>query len=304
MQGYITDPEEPGGLVLREVPEPTPSSSDVIVDVHAYAVNRGELTLLQLRPNGWQPGQDVAGVVASQAPDGSGPPVGTRVVGCADGGGWSQRVAVPSYRVGSIPDNVSFEQAAALPVAGLTALRGLRLGGLLLGRRVLITGASGGVGSFAIQLAVLAGAKVTSLVSGPGRVDVARRLGSHEVVTKLDERSGPFHLVFDGVGGDVLMDATQHTAPGGVIVTYGLAGGKKAELAFSDVAGRQLVGFRVYATDLQTFGEDLAFLAELIGSGHLRDFIGTTREWRDTAAAVDTLRQHATTGKVVLTVAG
>jgi NADPH:quinone reductase-like Zn-dependent oxidoreductase len=302
MRGHITDPAAAGGLALREVPEPTPSSSDVIVDVRAYAVNRGELGLLQNRPNGWQPGQDVAGVVVSQAPDGSGPPVGTRVVGCADGGGWSQRVAVPSYRVGPIPDNVSFEQAAALPVAGLTALRGLRLGGLLLGRRVLITGATGGVGSFAIQLASLSGAKVTSLVSGPGRVDVARGLGSHEVVTKLDEGSGPFHLVFDGVGGDVLVDAAHHLAPGGVIVTYGMAGGKKAELAFSDVAAGQFIGFRVYATDLRTFGEDLSFLAELVGKGALRDYIGTTCDWRDTVEAVDTLRKHETTGKVVLTV--
>ena len=113
MLGNITNPSAPGGLELRDLPDPTPGSSDVIVDVRAYAVNRGELGLLQQRPDGWQPGQDIAGVISAQAPDGSGPPVGTRIVGIADGGGWSQRVALPSFRVGVLPDNVSFSEAAA-----------------------------------------------------------------------------------------------------------------------------------------------------------------------------------------------
>src|SRR5438552_14823436 len=96
--GQITNPSAPGGLERRELPDPKPSSEDVVIDVKAYAVNRGELGLLQQRTDGWQPGQDVAGVIAAQAGDGSGPPVGTRVVGCADGAGWSQKVAVPNYR--------------------------------------------------------------------------------------------------------------------------------------------------------------------------------------------------------------
>ncbi len=302
MLGHITNPSVPGGLQLRELPDLTPSPSDVVVDVRAYAVNRGELSLLQQRTEGWQPGQDVAGIIAASASDGSGPPVGSRVVGIADGGGWAQRVAVPSYRVGVIPDNVSFADAAALPVAGLTALRGLRAGGAILGRRVLITGASGGVGSFGVQLAALGGAHVTGLVSGEHRVEAVRALGAHQVLTKLDDKTGPFHMVLDGVGGPALLDAAHHLAPGGVIVTYGMASGQKAEIAFSDLRGGQLIGFGVYRTDVTTFGEDLAFLAGLVGSGKLKDYVGTTRDWRDTVQAVDTLRQHATTGKVVLIV--
>src|SRR5262249_20238354 len=177
MIGHITDPNAEGGLALRELPEPTPSPADVLVEVRAYAVNRGELNLLQQRPHGWAPGQDVAGVVVKAAADGKGPAPGTRVVGAAEGGGWSQRVVVPSHRVAAIPDNVAFADAAALPVAGLTALRALRTGGPLLGRRVLVTGASGGVGSFAVQLARVAGAHVTALVSGPHRADDGQQLG-------------------------------------------------------------------------------------------------------------------------------
>src|SRR5690349_13517038 len=100
MLGHVTDPSAPDGLDRRGLP-----------------------------------GQDVAGVVARAAADGSGPPEGTRVVGIADGGGWSKRVLVPAHRVAPLPDATSFEDAAALPVAGLTALRALREAGPLLGRR-------------------------------------------------------------------------------------------------------------------------------------------------------------------------
>ena len=154
MLGYVTDPRAPGGLERRKLDEPVPEGpNQVIVEVRAFAMNRGELHLLGQRADGWHPGQDVAGVVVARAADGSGPPVGTRVVGLADQGGWSERVCVPSHRVAPLPEAVSFAQGAALPVAGLTALRGLRLGGPLLGRSVLVTGASGGVGTFAVLLA-------------------------------------------------------------------------------------------------------------------------------------------------------
>lgn len=305
MLGHITDPEAEAGLDLREIPEPSPSPSEVLVEVSAYAVNRGELGLLQQRPNGWTPGQDVSGLVAATAADGSGPRPGTRVVGAADGGGWSQRVAVPSHRVAAIPDQVSFEEAAALPVAGLTALRALRTGGQLLGRRVLVTGASGGVGSFAVQLAKVAGAHVTGLVSGAHRVDTVRALGADEVVTTLDESSGRFDLVLEGVGGPVLVDAIHHLAPDGTVAAYGMAGGERASLAFSDFRGAthgRLIGFFVYGTDVQTFGEDLSLMAQLVGAGRMKVHIEVNRDWRQTRQAVDLLRQHQATGKVVLTV--
>src|SRR6266536_2786008 len=153
MLGYITDSAAPNGLDRRDLPEPEPTPHQAVIEVGAYAINRGELSLLSQRADGWTPGQDLAGVVVAAAADGTGPSAGTRVVGLADWGGWSERVAVPTHRIAPLPETVTFPRAAALPVAGLTALRTLRTGGALLGRRVLVTGASGGVGSFAVQLA-------------------------------------------------------------------------------------------------------------------------------------------------------
>jgi NADPH:quinone reductase len=306
MLGHITDPGAPGGLDRRELPDPEPGPHDVLVGVRAYAVNRGELSLLEQRGDGWLPGQDVAGEVLAQASDGSGPPVGTRVVGPADGGGWSQRVAIPSHRLAALPDGVSFADAAALPVAGLTALRTLRTGGSLLGRRVLITGATGGVGSFAVQLAVAAGAHTTALVSSERRVEAARALGPHAVLTSLDGTT-PFDLVVDGVGGQVLADAIHHLAPGGTVTAYGVAGGRpQTPLAFFDFAQAplgKLIGFFIYATGEETFGEDLAVLAGLVADGRLHVAKGVERDWSETLEAVQSLRDRQVTGKVVLTIA-
>ena len=99
MLGYITDPSAPAGLDRRELPDPEPGPHDVLVAVRAYAINRGELNLLEQRADGWRPGQDLAGVVAQAAADGSGPAPGTPVVGVADGAGWAERATVPSHRV-------------------------------------------------------------------------------------------------------------------------------------------------------------------------------------------------------------
>jgi NADPH2:quinone reductase len=146
----------PGGaapVAIAAVPEQAPAANEALVAVHRFSLNRGETRLFQVRPEGWRPGQDIAGVVVRQAVDGSGPPAGTRVVCLTDWEGWAERAAVPSHRMAALPDNVSFADAASLPVAGLTALRTLRHGAPLLGKRVLITGAAGGVGNLAVQLA-------------------------------------------------------------------------------------------------------------------------------------------------------
>jgi NADPH2:quinone reductase len=157
------------------------------------------------------------------AAEGSGPPVGTRVVFLANWGSWSELVAVPTHRVAPIPDDVSFAQAAALPVAGLTALRALRSGGPVLHRRVLVTvtGASGGIGHFAVQLAQAAGGRVTALVSGLHRIDVIRELG----IEDTEVGGGPFDLVVDGVGGQVLVEAVEALRQRQVTGKVVLAGG-------------------------------------------------------------------------------
>ena len=116
MKGYITDPAAPGGLRLAgDLPEPKPAMNELLVEVRAYSINRGELFLLKMRPDGWRPGQDLAGVVVRGAEDGTGPAAGTRVVGVVDWECWAERVAVPSHLAVALPENVSFEEAASLP---------------------------------------------------------------------------------------------------------------------------------------------------------------------------------------------
>src|SRR5215471_7897944 len=129
MRALVATANAQAPLELRDVDAPQASASESLVDVRAVSINRGELRLLGARPAGWRPGQDIAGVVSQAAADGSGPPVGTRVVALVDQAGWAERVAVPSSRIAALPDDISFAQAATLPVAGLTALRALRLGG-------------------------------------------------------------------------------------------------------------------------------------------------------------------------------
>jgi NADPH:quinone reductase-like Zn-dependent oxidoreductase len=307
MRGFITNQSAPGGLLLRDdLPEPEPAAADAVVEVRAFSVNRGEIRLLGERTEDWRPGQDVAGVIVRPAPDASGPPEGTRVVGIVDGAGWSERVAVPTARLAVLPDEVSHEQAASVPVAGLTALRALRLfDGPLLGRRVLVTGATGGVGHFAVQLARAAGAHVTALVSGPGRTDEARALGASAVVTSLNHDEEPFELVLDGVGGAVLADALGRTAPRGTVVTYGTVGGRGTEIglpAFRSAPLARLVGFFVYAVGVETMGADLAVLVGQMAAGNLVPHLGDVRSWERTAETIDELKNRRVVGKAVLRV--
>ena len=306
MQGFITDSAAPGGLRLADdFAEPRPAPGECVVEVRAFSINYGETLLVKERPDGWRPGQDVAGVVVGRAADGSGPAEGTRVAAYLDWEGWAERVPVPTRAVAPLDDRVSFEQAATLPVAGLTALRALREGGAVLGRNVLVTGATGGVGQFAVQLARAAGATVTAQVSSPSRETEGRELGAHHVVTSLqDPDLGPFHLVLDGVGGDLLAQAVHRMAPGATLVAYGRVGNAASQVSISDFYRQawnaRIVGF-VSPVPEETKGEDLAILAGLVADGRLRPRIGLTLGWEKTAEAFAALRRREVRGKAVLT---
>ncbi|GAB3871170.1 hypothetical protein GCM10027610_134200 [Dactylosporangium cerinum] len=191
----------PQGPVIREVAEPERTANEALVAVRAFSVNRGELALLAARTQDWRPGQDVAGLVIEPAADGTGPARGTRVVAQVEQAGWAELVPVRTDRLAVLPGAVSIEQAASLPVAGLTALRVLRLGGDLLGRRVLITGANGGLGRFQTELAALAGASVTA-VAAPVHTKELIALGATEVVANTADAADGQHLVAESVGGD------------------------------------------------------------------------------------------------------
>lgn len=195
MLGLVNTPNGAAPVELRELPEPEPARNEALVEVRAFSLNRGELRAFRNNEEGWVPGQDVSGVVLRQAASGEGPPTGSRVVALMDEFAWAQRAAVASHRMALLPDAVNFAQAATLPVAGLTALRTLRHGAPLLGKRVLITGAAGGVGTIAVQLATRMGARVTAVVGRPERAGELKELGAAEIVQGIDSAQGRFALI-------------------------------------------------------------------------------------------------------------
>jgi NADPH2:quinone reductase len=302
MRGYITDPEAPDGLrFATNLPEPQPAEGEALVEVRAFAVNPGELRLLKRRPDGFRPGQDVGGVVLSAASDGSGPPAGARVVGVVDWHGWAERIAVPTNQLALIADSVSFEQAAALPIAGLTALRALRAVGAILGSRVLVTGATGGVGQFAVQLAVAGGAIVTAQVSAPSRAAQAQATGATFTCTDIDKGVGPFDAVLDGVAGSVLEDALHRLKPGGTLVTYGAASGaaKISLLDFPRGPSSKMVALsHYYPADER--GADIGILAGFVADGRLVPQIGSLRDWSELPATLEDVRTRKVRGRAVL----
>ena len=242
----------------------------------------------------------------SQAEDGSGPPAGTRVVALTDEFGWAQRVAVPGHRMAALPDNVSFSQAATLPVAGLTALRTLRHGAPLLGKRVLITGAAGGVGTLAVQLAARSGARVTAVVGRPERAAGIKELGATEVVQGIDNAQGRFGLILELAGGASLARAIQLVEAKGTVVVYGNSSGEPTTISFADFRGAQnsrVQSFHYFTSEAEDrFAPDLALLVSLIADGSLKPQIGVERTWRDIAQVAEQLRERRVSGKAVLLV--
>ncbi len=295
-----------GGIEVEiaEVPEPEPGPGEAVVEVSAVAVNRGELRLLDARPHGWRPGQDVAGVVVEAASDGSGPAQGTRVVAWPEQEGWAQRVAVPTTHLATLGPDVTMAQGATLPIAGITALRLLRLGGDLDGKRLLITGAAGGVGRFAVELAARAGADVTGVVRDESRSEGLTHLGATQVESDLDRLEGPFDLVLDAAGGPSLEAAVRVVAPGGEIVVYGNSSNTPAQISFSDFRGHALAritAFFVYESGQPpTFGEDLQLLADMVAAGTLHPQIGLETSWTEANDAFEELAQRRVNGKLVL----
>ncbi len=169
MRALIATGQSEALVTLGKAERPRPRPGEVLIKVEAFSVNRGEMFSLQDRGPGWRPGKDVAGVVVQAAADAAAPgpwPARDRAPGR---GGWAQYAAVPLRSLAVIPDSISAIQAAALPLAGLTALRLLRLAGNITGQRVLLTGASGGVGHYVTELAAAAGAEVTAVTASAER---------------------------------------------------------------------------------------------------------------------------------------
>ncbi len=334
MRAIVVDSDVQGHLALREIESPAPASSEALVRVSAVSLNLGEVRMAVMRTveAGWRPGWDLAGVVEQAAADGSGPSVGSRVFGMVNSGAWAERVAVPTAQLSALPENVSFAQAAALPVAGITALYGLERGGILLNRKVLVTGgpgvmghvyglerasmffnrkvlvtgASGGVGHFACQLAREGGATVVALVRRAERAADVRGLGVHEVVVGEDvalaRSSGPYQLILDTLGGESLRTASTLLSADGICVSVGAAEHPEMTLqkrfdSFDSPENGLLV--REIVTRLSVTKE-LERLAQMVSEDRLHPHIGLEASWTEITEVIQRFLDRRIAGKAIL----
>lgn len=297
MKAIVTEDGKPS---IGERPEPPRREGTVRIAVKAMGLNRGNLrqvanSLVDIA--GW----DVAGIDEQ----------GRRVVALVPEGGFAEVVYAHHESVAPIPENVSFETAAALPVAALTALRCIRdQAQLLPGQRLLIMGAAGGVGTFAIQMAAEIGARVVGIVGDAQKAAYATELGAHETILvgrgslldALAERR--FEAILESAGGAWLAQAMKLLAPGGVIALFGNSSGEPTTFEPRDLFGNsgRVHGFFVFSTPApRTVGHDLAAILDRVAAGKLRVPIDRTYPFNEAESAFAQLKARDVRGKIVLT---
>jgi len=311
----------PEVLELVQVEKPNPKDDQILVKIVAASVNpldwhfmRGEPYIMRLMsgigsPNDIHMGVDFAGTVESVGKNVTRFAPGDRVFG-GGGGAFAEYIVIGEDRaVVKIPDNVTFEQAAAVPIAGVTALQGLRdQGQLQPGQNVLINGASGGVGTFAVQIAKAMGAEVTGVCS-TRNVELVRAIGADQVFdyTREDytESGQKFDLIIDNVGNHSILDNRKALKPGGKLVIIG--GGKGnwlgpmiqplLALIISPFVDEQLASMLA-----QMRGDDLNVLADLMHAGELTPVFDSRYPLAETAEAVGHSEQGHASGKIIINV--
>ncbi len=300
MLALVVNSNAPGRMKIAETDDPTPRADQCLVKVEAMSLNHGELPSLTGAPDGVVPGWDAAGIVRQAAANGQGPAVGTRVLTFGWGGAWAELRAVDLDSLAVLPQDVDSGDASTLPVAAGTALRALRVPGSIVGRRVVVTGASGGVGGFAVQLAHQAGAYVTAVVGSEARGKGLAGLGADEVVVGMDEVEGPIFAAIENVGGAGLVKAYSQLESGGTIVSIGATSGEDSIFPPYSLVGppRSIVSFVLGAG----LGGDLEYLVGLLAARKLSSIVGWHGNWEGAAQASEALLGRRVRGKAVLTV--
>lgn len=312
----------PTTLTLEEVPRPTPAANQVLVRVEAAAVNpldwhsvAGWPYLMRLAsgvgtPDDPRTGADFAGTVAAVGPQVTRFKAGDRVFG-GGGGAFAEYIVVPEDRgIAAIPGDLGFEDAAAIPVAGVTALQALRdHGHIQRGQKVLINGASGGVGTFAVQIAKSLGAEVTGVCS-TGNIDLVRSLGAdhvidykHEDFTTAGQR---YELIIDNVGNQSPLDLRRALVPNGTVIIVGAPKHDPWIGTFWGIIRGMVLSwfvdeqFEFFIARLNP--DDLAWLAELAQQGKMRSVIDRRYPLSQVPAAIEYLAGWHARGKVVVNV--
>ena len=307
MRAQLIDHSARGHLRLAETPDPEPGPGQALVRIHAISLNPGEVThVVPGSAEGSVPGWDAAGVVLRAAADGTGPSEGSAVVTLGWNGAWAELRAVDTDLLGSVPDGVDHGTVSTLPVAATSALRALRRLGPILGRRVLVTGAGGAVGRFAVRLAALGGAEVIAATSDPDQSKELGALGATQVISDGPRyATQPVHGVIDTVGGPYLVGAYALLAAGGVLVAVGHAAGQPETFTFGELFGdggrhdRSLTTFFLL-DGAPGIGADLTWLAARVADGDLEPQISWRGSWTRITEATDLITGGGLRGKVVL----
>lgn len=309
IRAITVDPLAPSYLTFKEVDAPQAQPWEALVQVKAVSLNRGEMKDAKDQEPSYRPGWDFAGIVIEPAKSGTGPQKGARVVGLLPLGAWSEQVAAPISMLSEIPDELTFAEAATLPVSGLTALNALRKGGMLLGKRIFITGSTGGVGLFAHQLAAQSGAFVVGTASTEEKAKLVREAGADEVIVGYSEISsagkfGPYDLIIDSVGGDTLAALLPQLAPQGICVAVGFSSSNTATIDMMNMVtsgGRTLYSFFLgEELTRQSAADDLGLLTRLVADGRLMPRIEVEAPWTEIDTVAQSLIERKFSGKAVL----
>ena len=314
----------PDVVKLDEIEKPAPEDNQVLIKVRAASLNAfdayvirdtwlGRLIFGLRKPRDARLGQDVAGQVEAVGKNETQFKPGDEVFGISRGA-LAEYACTPERALAAKPANVSFEQVASLPLAGLTALQGLREGKIQAGQKVLINGATGGVGTFAVQIAKSLGAEVTAVCS-TRNLDLVRSIGADHVIdytkddfTKSDER---YDVIFDNVCNHSFAERRHVLNPKGICVLAGMGGaGVKASEAIGRIAGNIFTArasslftdqkFAQYRT--KSSKQDLTLLADLIRTGKITPVIDRRYKLGEAPEALRYLNEGHVRGKVVITV--
>jgi NADPH:quinone reductase-like Zn-dependent oxidoreductase len=277
------------------------------VRVQAISLNRGEVRRTLNAQQEERPGWDFAGVVEKQAANGTGPKAGARVVGLCPNGAWSEQLAVEPDWIAELPEQVSVAAASTLPVAGLTAYHALRQGGLLMGKHVLVTGASGGVGYFACQLAQSSGARVVATMRDPKHAAALESAGVKAAAVATDveaiRRHAPYDLVLDSVAGTSLATALGCLKPSRTCVTYGVTEAAQSTFdvrTFFFTGGASLYGLVLfYELRAESASVGLGRLAGMVAAGKLRTNVELEQPIERIGEVARSMYDRAIVGKAV-----